>query len=231
MDTLCFSISRLSSLLTPAACLGVVLFMSGTSAQAADCCGSSWVFKRSTYTHAPETGARVAQYDRHVPVEELPDPRLVTSGYRRTRTNLRGADGSVDSSYQVQNWSNGRGGLDAEWERFHDAWLQSSISGGNYNGGAPYGSGYGPGVGFPGGGYGRGFGAPGSGYGPGFGAPGGGYGPGFGAPGYGHGAGFPGAGGYGSGPAYGYQPGWHPQPFQHHGHSGEKRHSDHEEDE
>ncbi|MGI9456728.1 MAG: hypothetical protein ACR2NU_09210 [Aeoliella sp.] len=215
MEIRCCSIDRVTSLHTPAACLAVVLIMFGTSAQAADCCGSSWVFKRSTYTHAPETGARVAQYDRHVPVEELPDPRLVTSGYRRTRINLRGADGSVDSSYQVQNWGNGRGGLDSEWERFHDAWRQSSISGGYYNSGAPYGSGYGPGVGFPGGGY----------------------GPGFGAPGYGPGVGFPGAGGNGFAPAYGYQPGWHPQPLQHHGHSGgkrhsgEKRHSDHQEDE
>ena len=93
----------------------------------------SWMFNRSTYTHAPETGARVAQYERHVAVEELPDPRRVTSGYRRTRTTLRGADGSVDASYQVQNWANGNGGLDAEWERFHDAWQQSYLRGSYYN--------------------------------------------------------------------------------------------------
>ncbi|MEM6330767.1 MAG: hypothetical protein AAF790_11005 [Planctomycetota bacterium] len=89
----------------------------------------SWVFAPSTYTHDPVTGARVAQYQRVAPVEELADQRMVTSRYRRIRTTLRGADGSVDSTYEVQNFGNGRGGLDAEWERFHDAWRQSLLSG------------------------------------------------------------------------------------------------------
>jgi len=139
----------------------------------------SWVFSRSTYSHAPETGARVAQYQRRPAVEELPDPRLVTSGYRRTRTDLRGADGSIDSNYQVQSWGNGRGGLDAEWERFHDAWRQSFLSGGYYNG-----PGFAPGFGHqPGFGYGP---SPGFGYGPGPGfGPGAGYG--YGRPVYPHG--------------------------------------------
>lgn len=138
----------------------IALQIATVSAQ--ECCEQpSWIFDRSTFSHDPATGARVAQYERHAPVEELPDPRLVTSGYRRTRTNIRGADGSVDSYYQVQSYGNGRGGLDAEWERFHDAWRQSYTAGGYYNGpgyGAPgYGYGYGPG-------YGAGFG-----YGPGYG--------------------------------------------------------------
>src|SRR5690606_30234263 len=62
-------------------------------------CQSSWTFRRSTYSHAPETGGRVAQFQRIEPVEGLDDPRQYTSGYRRTRTTLRGADGSVDASY------------------------------------------------------------------------------------------------------------------------------------
>ena len=111
----------------------------------------SWIFSRSTFTHDPATGARVAQYDRVAPVEDLPDPRMVTSRYRRIRTTLRGADGSVDSTYEVQNFGNGRGGLDAEWERFHDAWRQSLLSGTYYyqNQPAPYGHVYG----YPGDGY------------------------------------------------------------------------------
>lgn len=164
---------RIANRLLPLAAAICVMLAMDASAQ--DCCKpASWVFKRSTFTHNPETGARVAQYDRHAPVEELPDPRLVTSGYRRTRTNLRGADGSVDSYYQVQSWGNGRGGLDAEWERFHDAWQGSYLSGGYYQGAVPYG--YGGGYGF-GGGYGYG----------GFGGPGGGFGnvPGGGSPGFG----------------------------------------------
>jgi hypothetical protein len=123
----------------------------------------SWVFMRSRYTHDPETCARVAQYDRKAPVEPLDDPRLVTSGYSRTRTIIRGADGSVDSYYRVQNYGNGRGGMDAEWERFHDAWRGSTIAGGDFQAYPGYpGYGYGGytmpyyGGGYPGYGYGHG---------------------------------------------------------------------------
>lgn len=94
---------------------------------------TSWVFARSTYTHDPETGARVAQYMRTRPVEPLEDERLVTSRYRRSQTNLRGTDGSNDSYYEVQNWGNGRGGLDSEWERFHNAWKESYLTGSYFN--------------------------------------------------------------------------------------------------
>ncbi len=141
----------------------------------------SWIFQRSTFSHDPATGARVAQYMRKRPVEPLDDQRDVTSGYRRTRTNLRGTDGSNDTSYQVQSWGNDRGGLNAEWERFHDAWKESYLSGGYYNG-----SGYGGSPGY-------GYGAPGYGGYPGYG---------YGAPGYG---GYPGGPGYGF-PGYGFPP-------------------------
>ena len=100
---------------------------------------------------------------------------MVTSRYHRTRTNLRGIGGSVETYYDVQSWGNGRGGIDAEWERFHDAWKESFLQGGYYNQGPGYGNGY-PGQ-FGNGGYG---------------------GPGYGYPGYGFpGAGFPGGGFYG----------------------------------
>jgi hypothetical protein len=113
----------------------------------------SWVFRRSTYSHDPYTGARVAQYMRTPPVEPLDDERMITSRYHRKRTNIRGNDGSVDTYYEVQHWGNGRGGLDAEWERFHDAWKESILSGGYYNqsqGYGPWGNGGGYGVGYPG---------------------------------------------------------------------------------
>lgn len=102
----------------------------------------SWVFMPSRYTHDPETGARVAQYAMKPPVEPLDDPRMVTSGYTRSRVVMRGPDGTSDASYRVTSYGNGRGGLDAEWERFHDAWRGSTIAGGAY-GGYGYG-GYGP---------------------------------------------------------------------------------------
>jgi hypothetical protein len=153
----------------------------------------SWVFRRSRYTHDPETAARVGQYSMKPPIEPLDDPRLVTSGYSRTRTVLRGVDGSADTTYRVQSYGNGRGGLDAEWERFHDAWRGSTIGGGYFQSYyPPYGYGY-PGYGTPYGGYGGpgyggpGYGGPGFGYpNPIYGAPGfrghAAYGPGFGAP-------------------------------------------------
>jgi hypothetical protein len=93
----------------------------------------SWIFMHSTYSHDPMTGARVAQYERIRPVEPLEDERNVTSSYRRTQTNLRGADGSTDTYYQVQAWNNDRGGIDAQWERFHDAWKESYLQGSYYN--------------------------------------------------------------------------------------------------
>jgi hypothetical protein len=109
---------------------------------------------------------------RTPPVEALDDQRIVTSRYRRSRTNLRGTNGSFDTYYQVQAWGNGRGGIDAEWERFHNAWKESILSGGFYQSpGGPWG----PGRGFPSGGHGPAFG---------YGFPGGGF-PAYGAPGYG----------------------------------------------
>ena len=152
-------VGAMARLLPLVACL---LFALPCPAQDCDSCPivpehrPSWVFKRSTFSHDPATGARVAQYDRIPPVEALDDPRAVTSSYRRTRSAVRGADGSVDSTYQVQSWGNGRGGIDAEWERFHDAWRQSITAGGYFhqNAPVPYGTVYG----YPGGGYGPGFG-------------------------------------------------------------------------
>lgn len=40
----------------------------------------SWVFAPSRYTHNPDTGARVAQYERRAPIEPLPDRRFFNPG-------------------------------------------------------------------------------------------------------------------------------------------------------
>jgi hypothetical protein len=175
--------------------------------------GPSWIFNRATYTHDPYTGARVAQYMRTPPVEPLDDERLVTSRYRRSRTNLRGAHGSVDTYYEVQAWGNGRGGIDAEWERFHDAWKESYLQGGYYNQGPGYGAPWGYGGGFGGHGFGHGY--------PGYGFPGGGFhGHGFGGHGQGH-------GGHGHGDHHGdHGGGHHDHDDDHHGGG----HGDHNDD-
>ncbi len=104
----------------------------------------SWIFRRSTYTNDPETGARVGQYARIDPVEPLPDQRLVTSSYRRMRSENRGRDGSMDTTYVVQGWGTGGGELGAQWQMFNDVWKESILSGSFYNGEqafGPWGSG------------------------------------------------------------------------------------------
>ena len=156
----------------------------------------SWIFLPSRFTHDPATGARVAQYAMKPPIEPLDDPRRVTSGYSRNRTIIRGSVGSFDTIYRVTSFGNGRGGMDAEWERFHDAWRGSTIAGGQSQ---AFIGGYG---GWGGGGYRDSGGYGGGGYGPGG---GGGYGPGMGGGGYGPGYGVPpwGNRGYGYGPGYG----------------------------
>lgn len=147
---------------------------------------SNWIYMRSRYTHDPATGARVAQYAMKPPVEPLDDPRLVTSGYSRSRIVIRGADGTADTTYRVTNFGNGRGGLDAEWERLHDAWRGSTVSSGGFGG---FGGGFGFGTPYFGGGF-PGFGFPGFRFPPGYNwqngplglGPGYGFGPGYGAP-------------------------------------------------
>jgi hypothetical protein len=164
---------------------------------------NDWLFAPSRYTHSRTTGNRVVQHTPLPAPAALPETADITSGYRKTRINLRGPDGTVDSYYRVQNFGAPAGGIDAQWERFDDAWRGAILQGGAFTsypsygyGGPGYGTGYGgPGYGGPG--YSPGFG------GPGFGGPG--YGPGFGGPGYGgpgYGSGYGGPGGYG--PGFGY---------------------------
>jgi hypothetical protein len=159
-----------------AAVLASSVLMHAGSASARD-----WMFRQGYFSHAPDTGDRVAQYSPLPWVEALPDVRPWMSGYRRARFVQRGPDGTVDETYRVENWNAGRGGpggLDAEWERFHEAWKESFLSGGwqspifpnvQPNWGVPWGGfgggGYGPG-GFSPGGY--GFGGYGTGYGGGY---------------------------------------------------------------
>lgn len=147
---------------------------------------STWIFQPGRYTHHPVTGERVAQYAQTPPVAALPDNSANVSGYHRTRVRQRGADGTIDTYYRVESFGNGRGGFDAEWERFYDAERQGYLLNDH---GVAYGlgRGYGPSYGY-GPGYGYGY-APGSGR---------GY-----APGY----------GYGGGPAYSYGPGYGYPPY------------------
>lgn len=86
---------------------------------------SSWAFAPGAYTHSPASGTRVVQYAQHEPVEGLPDPDQTISRYWRTRTNIRGADGSSDTIYEVRSFGNSLGGFDAQRERGYDAQLDT----------------------------------------------------------------------------------------------------------
>ena len=177
------------SALTATACVGLAACGAAAPAQTQD----NWMFRPGYFTHSPTTGTRVAQFAPLPRVAPLPDSRPFASGYQRVRVNERGADGTANTYYRVENWGNGRGGLDAEWERFNDVWQQSVLSGGYTSGYGPYGN---QGGGYPGvyGGYGGGYRGYG-GYGGGYGGYGGGYG------GYGGYRGYGGSygGGYGGG--------------------------------
>lgn len=85
----------------------------------------SWMFAPGAFTHDPRTGARTTQYAAHEPVAPLPDPAQTVSRYWRTRTNLRGADGSSDTIYEVRSFGNTLGGFDAQRERGFDASLET----------------------------------------------------------------------------------------------------------
>jgi hypothetical protein len=174
---------------------------------------ADWLFAPAKYTHSPATGQRIAQYAQHEPVEGLPDYRDTLSRYWTTRTQLRGVDGALDSVYEVRSFGNGRGGLDAQWERGFDAWQRAANIAGPFWAGAYWPGGIaapgldyynqgGPQVGGAGAAFPPGFGGHGPGpmMGPGGMGPGGGMHPGAAPPGMGG----PGMGGPGMG-----GPGWH----------------------
>ncbi len=119
---------------------------------------TNWIFRPGLYSHDPYSGHRVAQFSQRAPVEALPDPRPYRSGYHRSR-DVQRTRGGVSEYIRVENYSDGRGGIDAEWERYNNVWQRSVISGSyGYGGFGSGGNGYGnPGYGQPsygqGGGY------------------------------------------------------------------------------
>jgi hypothetical protein len=69
---------------------------------AANAAADSWIFHRSTYTH--RDGVRVAQHDRLPRVEPLDDERRVTYRRHHSWTFQRGTNGSIDVTYERQEW-------------------------------------------------------------------------------------------------------------------------------
>ena len=67
----------------------------------------SWIFRPSHYTHDFESGQRVSQYARKQPAYVRIDPTYMQSGYRHSRSTLRGIGGSVDRRHVVETWGAG----------------------------------------------------------------------------------------------------------------------------
>jgi hypothetical protein len=66
----------------------------------------SWQFRPSYYSHDPNSGERVAQYQPLPNVYRPEDPTYMVSGYRHNQTIMRGADGSADWMHVVETWGN-----------------------------------------------------------------------------------------------------------------------------
>lgn len=66
----------------------------------------SWLFKPSTFSHDPATGARVTQFAPKEPALVRADGTYLQSGYRHMRFGIRAGD-SVDRLHVVQTWGAG----------------------------------------------------------------------------------------------------------------------------
>jgi hypothetical protein len=75
-----------------------VALSAATSASAAD-----WILAPSTYSHDPQTGARVAQYAPVPPVLVQTRTDYLKSGYRHNRSSIFSGDGA-DNQHIVEQW-------------------------------------------------------------------------------------------------------------------------------
>jgi hypothetical protein len=67
---------------------------------------SSWIFRPSCYSHAPDTGERVAQYQPEQPALAPQDETYQQSGFRYYRSSLQFGQGE-DHTHVVQTWGQG----------------------------------------------------------------------------------------------------------------------------
>jgi hypothetical protein len=67
---------------------------------------ASWIFRPSYYSHSPETGDRVVQYQEEQPVYARVDPTYQESGYRHIESNIQ-VGNSADHFHVVQTWGQG----------------------------------------------------------------------------------------------------------------------------
>lgn len=77
---------------------------------------AGWIFGPGRYSHAPNTGERVVQYEQPKPAYVPQDPTYMESGYRQKRSGLQ-VGGSYDYRHVVQTWGEG------EYIRPYGEWL------------------------------------------------------------------------------------------------------------
>lgn len=87
--------------------LAKALFLSAAAILWAGRAEASWIFRAAKYSHDPTGGRRVDQYAPKAPAYARNDPTYFESGYRHTRSTIRGAGGSVDRMHIVQTWGAG----------------------------------------------------------------------------------------------------------------------------
>jgi hypothetical protein len=93
--------------------LAIVFVLSIFVVPAAEASDVSWMFRPGYYTHSPETGQRVAQYEPERPSIIPTDPTYQESGYRHQVIQL-----GTDYLNLVQTWGAGTAIRPyGEWER------------------------------------------------------------------------------------------------------------------
>jgi hypothetical protein len=82
----------------------VTLVITAVAAQCA--IAGDWVAARSTYSHHPQTGQRVAQYAPVGPVYAAPDPYVAQNGYRHIQNIITSpsAGRATDYLHVVEQW-------------------------------------------------------------------------------------------------------------------------------
>jgi hypothetical protein len=83
-----------------------LLVVLAASASAGTAAASSWIFQPSYYSHSPETGQRVVQYQPEQPAIAPFDPTYQESGYRQSTASIR-VGNSSDHIHVVQTWGQG----------------------------------------------------------------------------------------------------------------------------
>jgi hypothetical protein len=84
--------------MTRATIIAAAFALSAAPAAAAD-----WILAPSTYTHDPQTGARVSQYAPVPPVYVQTRGDYLKSGYRHNRSSILSGDGA-DNQHIVEQW-------------------------------------------------------------------------------------------------------------------------------